>query len=524
MRIELDLKELPSFSKLFHDFIAKDSNIMEFYPNNFVSPKKLKEDIIHNYSNRANLKKLIENSCNAIELNNLQKQNIAHLEFQDSLSIITGQQPGIYGGPIYSLLKAYSAINYAEKISNQIGSKVIPIFWVEDNDHDLEEVSKTYIYDQNYKIVNLKLFDNIPHFQNLPISEYEFEKEIIEINRIIENTLPTKLHKDESISIIKKSYKEGYKVADSFILFLNELLAERGILFVKSSEIRKSGMIKEVLLTNIDKLDLVNQELQDRGKILLHRGYNLQAKYSKLNFFVHHKGGRVAADEFQINELIDIPQDYVSTKALIRPIVQEYVFPNIAYVGGPGEIAYWSQMTGLYKIFGISQPMLLSRHFAGFLDNNSNRFLSDKFIPPQFFYRDFAEIERDLGKSFVQPEEIELFNNARSDIELAFDKIKEQIVKLEVTLAYSTESSKTKAMKQINRLEKKFISAHKKLRKETVEKYRQINNLLFPKKSYQDRTYSSLNLIAETGIENLRLKLEEICSREPGKFYIEKLL
>lgn len=514
MKALQNLHSLPRYSKLFLDFIAEEANVMKHFPNNDrLFKQDFHDEILDNYANRDRLASIFAGFSNKYELSKKQNENLEKLLSGNALTIISGQQPGFLGGAIYSLLKASTAIALADKLSAQSQRHdFVPIFWVEDNDHNIDEIGRTNIFDENYNLHHIKCFEDFRRYDQNPMSKIYFDEATDAALDRVKSLLPASLYRRDAIELIERHYHAGINVADSFLGLMNELLGEAGLLFVKASDIRKSGIIGEMLHKELSSQEEVQSIISARNNELISDGYSLQAKPSDINFFYHQAGRRISADQFSPEELLSFDKSDFSTKVMMRPIVQDTLFPNAAYIAGPSELAYWAQMTGLYQHYNVTQPALINRHFATFFDKNAYRFLQREALQPEYFFREFKELESELARSFVDREHFEIFNEARRNIESTFEMLSQQMIKLDTNLGKSSASSETKALRQIEKLEKKFISAHKKIKSDTIDSYGQISNYLYPNANYQERTFSPVSMIDAVGKEQFIHRILEIGS------------
>ena len=535
--------KLPGFSKLFCDFIQNKPFFDERFPGN----KKIIEDasylknISEKYRNRKQIKSIIENSCLSIELNNLQKHNLEQLTKENTLTIVTGQQVGFLGGPLYTLIKISTAINLAEKMDQKYADlKFIPVFWIEDNDHDNLEASQATIFNTDYDISHLSCMEGLSKRERTCVSERKFDNSILITIHNLSLFLPEEKFKQEIIEKIKSFYKPHKFWNDSFIELLNSWFSNKGLLFIKASEARKSGLFNELILNELEYIGNTQQIINEANEKIEQNGYHIQAKAFEINVFLHEGSQRYKIDKskadnskyecgsnhFSIDELRNKAEKephLFSPAVLLRPVFQDFILPNAAYIGGPSEIGYSAQIKELYEYFNVSMPAFLPRHSASFIDNRILRFLEKQKLEPLYFTMKFIEIEKDLKNNLFDKEIEKVFEKARGQIKDNYDEIMEVTSKIDATLIRTGVSACHKSLVNLDWLEKKINSAQKRVNQLIYGNYRQASNFFFPKGTMQERMFSAINFMSVVGEEQFIKMIDELTKEKGDKHYFVRL-
>ncbi len=512
-----------SFSKLFLDYVNNENYISHKFRNTaFLHNEEFLKRVATN-PNRAELANIIEKSFCGIELSEPQKRNLDLIKKENTLAVVTGQQIGFLGGPLYTFLKIQSAISFAQNIAKQSEKyNYIPIFWVEDNDHDKIEAAKATIYDFN---ANIKKYQAKFEDNRAIVSSQYFDESIIQDIQSVVDDLQNFRYKDEAIYILQKFYKVGTNWTTAFVGFLNHFFAEDGLLFVSASKAIETGIFSKLIDIEINNFEMTYNIIKSTTDKLVENNYHQQANFSKLNLFFHQGNERINyLGEIEKHHNISDYSKY-SPKALLRPIFQDFLIPSVAYIAGPGEVAYFAQITDLYKYFNVEIPIIIPRYSATIVNSKATTFIDNNAINPLYFKQDYNLIEKDWADQMIDENFKNFIQSAKLIQSTLFLDIKNQITKYDKQLSLSCSTAESKANEQIDFLEKKAITAIKRNNADILKKYAYTKNLLMPNNELQERVFSILNYVAEYSIEQFKSIIENICKMDSDKhifYYINK--
>lgn len=517
--------ELKGFSKLFSDFTECKNSVLNRFPgNNGLSvDNSLFDKLSSKLYNRDIIKQTIENSMQNIELNSIQKLNLESIKSSNTFFVTTGQQVGFLAGPLYTVLKALSAVKIADDLKKTYPDKqFVPLFWIEDNDHDAKEAAKISIFDSSYKPIEYCPLSD--QSDRTIVSELIYNNEIERIIVELSDLLPNTEHKEYLVDLLKSIYKDSKSWVNSFLELLNHIMSDFGLLFVSASELRKSGIWKNLVIQELSNPGYAKKLVENADIELTKAEYNSQAKASDINLFYHIDNERhsifIDKENFKIKDetigkerLIEIAYSHperFSGKVLLRPVFQDYALPNVVYTGGPGEIAYLAQTRELYDFFEIPMPALMPRISATFVDKKTSKFLDKYNVDLLKLCRPFAEIEKiliDENRDF----EIEaVFESSKNQIKNIYELLKKTAEQAEASLGRTSDGNLHKTLEMIDNLHKKTDSAMKKKNSDLFDKYRQANSLLYPSNKYQERCYSMINFVNQVGISEFKRILSKI--------------
>ncbi len=529
--MHIPFKVLSNFSQLFVDFINKDEKLSRFFPSNYLIDKNELFELRLNQCNRQRdlFQNIIQQSIN-FELSTSQNYSFNLVNDRKTLFIITGQQPGIYGGPLYTLYKAFSAISLSEKYKIQYPNfNFVPVFWVEDSDDDVDEVNKYSFIDNNYDIHNLKL-DNV---KKRKLSHFEINESIDSIlNNIINNS--GSVNNSELVEYLKNVTNNNQLLADNFINSINFFTKENGLLFLKSSEVYKHKIYNEIILEDLLNPGKISNIIENINTLLIENHYSIQANSSDINFFCsrddrRHKiiytdrsyniNGKYYSD-LELQDFIEKSDGIFTPKVLMRSIIQDYIFPTAAYIGGPGEIAYLSQLSEVYNYFNINMPIIEARHSFTIINNNITRTLEKENLELISLFRNYRSIEDEMANDLISSELENSFNIIESKLINIYNDVSPDILNIDKSLNTNIDITVNKSVELLNNLRKKVISQLKKKNEIRFTRILKSNRYIYPNNNLQERELNIYNLVNDTNYRELILQLIELTKIEPTQHFI----
>lgn len=493
---------LPSGSKIFKDFIINRQS------QNYSAIDELFINLKENNYDRDCLIRAITDSHNIIQFDDLQSVNVSKLKNLDTFAVVTGQQAGFLGGPLYTLLKALDTV----KISNDLSIRYpdynfVPIFWIEDNDNDVNEVASSKIFDEHGDPKTYSLYVEANKTVAKCTVRESDNGQIAEVCAMFDSLYP---NGNEVSEWIREIYTEGKSWSSAFTEVLNRLCKNTGLLFLSADRLIQTGIFRELLAKELSEPGFTRTLIEKSNHRLIESGYHIQAQASEINLFYHtgeqrHRiefsDGKFISDDlvFSADEFISLVHEspnLFSPKVLLRPIFQDYAIPTVAYLAGPGEIAYHSQIVDLYSYFGVIKPKLLMRTNLTCIDKKSVRYLSKLDIEPQYFFRKFSLIEHEIADKLLGERHEEIFHDFREHFEKNFKELEKYLLTIDSQLERSITTAQSKIIEQIEQLDKKAHALAKRNNEELLSKYKYLHNFLFPNSNYQEREISALYFYA----------------------------
>ncbi len=443
----------------------------------------------------------------------LQEKNIESLLNDNTFTVTTAHQPALFGGPMYYIYKIISVINLAESLSKSTSQTIIPVFINGSEDHDFEEVNHFTVFGKDLS------WDN---FQGGPVGRYSTEglSEIIDSAATILGDKPDALH---IIDVLKKSLNSATNYNGFVFNFVNALFKEWGLLVINMDNKAFKAIFAPVM-----KEELVHQpsaELIRKTQTRLHElGFAEQAHARDINLFYMKDGLRERivkeASSYTINntalqfsetsilkELNDHPENF-SPNVVMRPLYEEAILPNIAYIGGGGELAYWLERKDQFRHFAIFFPCLIRRNSALIVSKSQAGLLAKLSLSIDDL---FLQEDRLIDKYLSLNTEIEL--NAYEEIKLveaAFETLKTKAKAADKTLEAFVEGEKNKVLKQVEQIESRIKRSLKKNEEVALNQLKTVQQKLFPQNGLQERTDNFMQYYTSMGGEFISLLKNEL--------------
>jgi bacillithiol biosynthesis cysteine-adding enzyme BshC len=527
-----DLERLLYPSALYRDFLNDFVRVRAFYPRDFRDPAAaVAAARARDYpeARRARTASILTRQAEMWGVLDASRGALARFARHDSVVVVSGQQPALFGGPLYTLYKLLTAVKLAASIEAATGVAAVPVFWIASDDHDFEELRTTYVSDGGADPTPLSYpAEAAP--RGVSAARVRFGPAVEALVRSAESVVPPSPFRDPVLSRLRAAYAPGRGFSEAFARFLAPIAAEQGaLLFEASDEEAKAAALpifeREVALGGGSSV-----AARERGEALEAAGYHAQIARAgnELNLFWHGREREairvtdsgsfrlaVSGQELSGSKLLALirnrPAD-VSPGVLLRPLMQDHLFPTVAYVGGPAEVAYWAQVYALYPLFDVEPPAVAPRAGATLLEARVARVL-------ERFHLDWGSLAGDpeaavqAGLRALLPEDFEtLFRRERGELETVLGRLKEAVARFDPSLEAAVTTAGNRIEREIEGLEKKLMHVWKRRQEESVLQIRRAHGHLFPRGHLQERTVSLLGYAARYGpplMERLRASLGE---------------
>ena len=537
---------IPHTTDLFRDYLYNFERVQRFYPVNPRQRERLREyarDIHFDEQRRQSVADILERQNRAFGASAKALENIARFR-AGALASVSGQQVGLLGGPLYSVLKAASAIRMARDLTAQ-GVDCVPVFWLATEDHDLAEVSHTTLL--NLEGLPERLQTSSRGAKDAPVSEVRFGEEII---AVVERARAL-LGEGEAAELVAASYRPGESMGTAFGKLFAGLFAQFGLILLDPSDPALHAIAKPVYQAAIEKAGSLDAALLQRGRELREAGYHEQVKVtpeSTLLFEmrdgarmpIHRVNGEVRSrpqghggvhqsapvvmpqsettssfvvgrEHYTSEQLLARiqaePQRY-SANVLLRPVVQDFLLPTAVYFGGAAEIAYFAQLEVVARSILQRATPILPRLSVTLVDARAQRLLekygigiTDLFAGP--------ETTRELLASKSLPSDIMArFEQSSASVANGLRQLRQGLEKLDPTLGDAADNAQRKMLYQLDRLRKRAANAEARKNGEIARHAEWLSATLYPGKDLQEREIAGISFVARYG----RDLLEELVS------------
>ena len=450
-----------------------------------------------------------------------------------AVAIVTGQQAGLFGGPLFTLLKALTALKLADQIARDHHVPVVPIFWIDAEDHDWEEVRSCTAYDSDLTPQTVSLPPR-PNTEPAPVATISIDESVGRTLADLERVLPDTAFRSDLLAQLQRIYAPGTGMADAFGRWLEHVLGGRGLVVYDSSDAASKPLVSEVFTRELSNPGETVKLASLAGSDLIARGYHAQVHVQDESAALFRlQGGRraikkhdgqfvVGEERFPAEALLrqasERPTGF-SPNVLLRPVVQDTIFPTIGYVAGPNELAYLGQLRGVYEHFGVPMPLMYPRASATLLDSAAMRFLSKYKLPLEALQAQDEAALNELLKAQIPPAVEESFGRTADAIEQQMQQLIEAIPALDPTLEGAARSTLGRMQHDLHNLHGKMIQAAKR-RDETLRRqFMHARALAFPGGHAQERTIGFVSFLNQYG-PALVDRLDEELPLDLGRHWI----
>jgi bacillithiol biosynthesis cysteine-adding enzyme BshC len=523
LKIEtVSFNEIPHQSGLFMDFQADAPDIAAFYPEKQTALKRFAAKVLADYKiDRDRLADVLEEINRNFNAGDKTFENIDLLRQKDCLAVVTGQQAGLFSGALYTIYKALSAVRLCEDLRKQ-NIKAVPVFWIAEEDHDFDEVKKTFVLDKEGKLAAI---ENTPgsYASGLPVGEIKLDETIGEaIEKLFAHSFHTEFSA-EIKKILADAYRPGETYSAAFGRFLAKIFDDYGLIFLAPLNPELKDLCSPIYAEAVENADAIVDALLERNAALKNKNYAAQVLVEENSypfFYIGEKGERHALRrdvqkgtiktqsakiEFTRIELKQIaensPQN-LSPNALLRPVVQDYLLPTLTYYGGAAEISYFAQNAVIYE--ALKRPATPIRHRASLtiVEAKHQRTMEKYGLRFTDLFGGRDKILAGVVEKFLSRETAREFAAVEEIINTQLNRLDRHLLESEPTLSDNLAGRRRKILWHIGALRKKYHRAEI-LKNEIVR--RRIETLfdaVLPHHALQERTLNVLTFLDLYG-ENL---------------------
>ncbi len=465
-------------------------------------------------ASRVRLSKLLRSSMHNVELTAAQEQSLRNMESQTSVVVVTGQQIGLLGGPMYAIMKVRTAVEEARRISIANGVTVVPVFWLEDNDHDAAEAATTTLLGSTGKPETVCVWDGTA--ERVSNVHRTFDARTIESvhNLVLQLSGQFAEHTQQRLL---STYKEGVSWADAFMEVLQPYLGEWGVVVLRASEVIASGLHIPILMKDAKPPGTLAAVIAAETERMQNSGEHVQAKVGSVVFFGSDEHGRakLRPELIQVEHMQQHPQQY-TPNVLSRPLVQDAVLPTVETVLGGAEMYYHHQIRTAYTYLGIPQPLLVRRNGITIVDPKTQRLLEKDGHPTEWFFVNTDELEKKLSTE-LSADVVPDIDEAKRGIETALAPFLRAAEASDPTLI-ATVNAQISGMKTgVDTIASKLRAAAMRKSAAIAERARNLQAILHPNGILQERVYPLAFWEARIGINTLRIIVEHACSTAAGR-------
>ncbi len=489
----IGFRETNSFSHNDTSYVTLDPGLKTFYRHRpeieqFGEVIKLKQQTI---VDRELLVSGLRKQYEGFEMTEIVEKHIEALNQPNTFTITTAHQPSLFTGPLYYIYKIVSVINLVEQLEEHYPSyQFVPIFWTGGEDHDFEEINHVKIFREQLVWENDES-GSVGQMKTAPIQELIDQLEAV---------LGTSEHADSILRILRKVFTKNETYGRAALELTHELFKDKGLVVIDAS----ASYFKKVAIPLFKKelLEFPSESLVLKAQEQLVRaGFKAQAHPRKINLFylgngfreriIHEEGMYKVLNtdisfgqETLMKELEEHPERF-SPNVVLRPLYQEVLLPNLAYIGGGGELAYWLERLEQFDVFGIPYPMLIRRDSVLWIDKSSKKKMDKIQLELDDIWNPAQQLIQERAKATLD-ESLELVTE-KQQLESLYQIILDKAKKVDPTLKAAVEGEMKRTLKSLDGIAHKFVKAEKRKNDTTNQQIMALKDKLFPKGNLQER-------------------------------------
>ncbi|MEE9288364.1 MAG: bacillithiol biosynthesis cysteine-adding enzyme BshC [Bacteroidota bacterium] len=524
----IDFREISNtvggFSSLYCDYLHQYENVQQYYNGDFRSSSDIGRVLNAAQSrlrDRKRLSDILRRQNQAFGCGEQTLENIAILESDSAFAVVTGQQVGILGGPIYTLYKIITAIKLSRELNRKYPSfRFVPVFWIEAEDHDFEEVNSVTVISRENLATRIEyLIDGKRLEKNLgAVGDLRFESSLSDFFQKLDDVLINTEFKPSLLSMLKTYYAPGASLSTSFVGLLNSFFQGIGLVYINSNDKELKDMLVPIFQREIQNYPRIGQAVIDRSAEIEER-YHAQVKPKAVNLFLFHKGGRYLVEprdrekDFalkgtrhhltreELESIATVSPEMLSPNVVLRPICQDYLLPTAMYVAGPSEIAYFAQLKPVYKYYDVTMPIIYPRSSVTLLEHKVEKVLEKYQLPLVEFFGEHESIWRKVIDQLSDVNVDGLFTTATKDVENGLSQLDFGLSQIDQTLSGPLEATRSKMNNLLSILKDRTQEAQKKKHDLALRQIQKVTTHVCPNSSLQERQLNVVYFLNKYGLE-----------------------
>jgi bacillithiol biosynthesis cysteine-adding enzyme BshC len=515
----LPFRQIPHTTQLFSDFLSWSPSIQPFYSRSPHFSEWLKDEtaaLSYDSARRARVADILERQNRAWDASPKTLENIARLRGGAS-ALVTGQQVGLFGGPLFSIFKALSTVKLAREATDA-GAGCVPVFWLATTDHDLDEISHVSVLGPDGSLQ--KLSATTRGQPDAPVGSVTFGPEIEPLVEAAAGFLGD----SEVTKFLREAYRPGENFGSAFARLFSRLFAEWGVILLDASDPELHRIAAPIYRAAVERAAELDDALLARGRELEAAGYHQQVKVTPLStlLFTLRDGARIPVQrrsngsgaEFRVKDEVVSPAEMLSrvtsqpeqfsANVLLRPVVQDYLLPTLAYVGGAAEIAYFGQGAVVYEALLRRSTPILPRFSATLVEAKPQALLERYSLSVSDIFQGPEALRESLAKHTLPADLQAAFDRAESSLKQSLGSIQQSLERLDKTLVEASVNAGSKMQHQLEQLRSRAARAELR-QSEILGRHAEVlGNALYPNKVLQEREIGGVYFLARHGSELLR--------------------
>jgi len=526
-RIPVDIRRLPWIKPLVIDYAFDHAKVAPFFAGDPGDPRAWREAIARTRSHKRERDAIAKIIAAQQHVRGAPAEAVAaaaRLRNTETVAVVTGQQAGLFGGPLFTLLKALTAIQLAERVRSDHGIPAIAIFWIDAEDHDWAEVKSCGVLDASLTRRTVAIGDP-PGSHVEPVARVRLDATVDAAIHELSAALPQTEFTESLIASIRSAYDAGTGMVDAFGRWMESVLGPRGLVVFDSADPATKPFAATVFTREIERAGRTARLAADAGVALEGHGYAAQVTPQADTVALFHLNGgrqpvRIQGDAFLVGDSIvakdvllervrQAPAEF-SPNVLLRPIVQDTLFPTVCYVAGPNELAYLGQLRGVYENFDVPMPLIYQRATATLLDSNAVRFLLRHDISMEQLQAQDESLLNQLLAAQLPPDVEAAMQDVSRLLQDRMEQLATSVAQIDATLEGAARSAFGRMQDDVKKLNAKIIQAAKRKDETLRRQFHHAQAQAFPAGEPQERSVGFVSFLNKYGPPLIDRLLEEL--------------
>ncbi|GAA4715482.1 bacillithiol biosynthesis cysteine-adding enzyme BshC [Brevibacillus fulvus] len=529
--MNLHMITAPQANPLVKDYLAQKETALQFFVHNPFDREAYRERLAwlrqKTYIHRQRLAEGLYAYNQQLGNSQLALDNIMKLREDDTYVVIAGQQAGVLTGPLYTIYKAIHVVKAARKLSEELQVNVVPVFWIAGEDHDLDEINHVYLpVGEGTDVKKIKL--DFGKRGRVSASKLPLDLAVCQafVDEFLHDHTET-TYTGQIRQMLQETAGESATVADWFARIMVKLFGKHGLVFVESSSAYVRELEQPVFKRFIQQNEQVSSRLANAAEQLAAANYPLQLQieanqanlflyFGDERFLLEREGERFVAKQrgvsFSRDELLALlenePQRF-SANVVSRPLMQEHLFPTLAFIGGPGEVSYWAFYKELFADFDCQLPVVVPRMSVTLLEAGIERTLSQFELRPEMAFAGFSEWKQTQFAKLQEPEVAERFAQTRQAVREVYLPLVEEVIKADRGLSQLAASNLDRVLAQVDFLQAQLERSQRMKHASLIKKIERLETSLVPNGAWQERVYSYFTFANQHGLDLLDRLVDE---------------
>ena len=522
LRVEtLSFERVPHLTRLFLDYLKDPVALRRFYPAavryHHELPQRIPDVLAAHRVDRNRIADALAAMNQSWGAGQDTLENIELLRDPETIAVVSGQQAGLFTGPLYTIYKALSAVKLAGCL-RQRNTKAVPVFWMAAEDHDFAEVAFAEFIGRDCQLKQVVVDQNV-HQEAHPVGHVVLDESITSVIDELFELLPASEFAADMKSMVQQAWQPGRSYSDAFATMMTALLGRYGLVFLNPLDSELKKLAAPLYSAAAERAAEIGAALEQRSRDLEAAGYHAQVLATANSFplFLHDETGarhaltradngkyrtKENATEYTAAELAamarETPERF-SPNVTLRAVVQDYLLPTMAYYGGASEIAYFAQTAEVYRVLDRPATPILPRSSLTMIERHTGRVLERYGLTLADFFEGLEPVITRVVEEHLGAGTARLFTDTEENMNRELDRLRDELKNVDPTLASALDTGRKKIQYQLDGLRTRFVRAQMARDEAAHRQLQRAFDQLYPNKDLQERHINITSLLSRHG-------------------------